>query len=373
MIAGISAVTLCGWIFMGAGAPPAAKVSLGDGTIYVAAYSGSILAIDEATEKVAAIPLKTGFPFSVQVSSDAANLYALNADMERMEVIDIGKRQSVDTFTLSEPGKKVRIRGYAIDPLHHVMALGIQTVKKLSDRFEIGPYELALYDLAAHKIIKTLVEPGGRPNPRFNVRFSPDGKLLYMFGRDILILDASTLEQIDTWDLSLPIEPGMGSGALGSQEDAYQDPTYFTALFTIQDPVANRRIVGVGRINLSKRTVDFAPLGPAPDDLRLSFAVSPDHKRGYILAQAVDDYQLWLVDIDKRRVEKKIPFEGRPRMAIQVSTSGQVLYIYEAGRTIDLYDVSDFKHLRTITMETDMPYNSFHVVPSRRRASSSGR
>ena len=137
----------------------------------------------------------------------------------------------------------------------------------------------------------------------------------------------------------------MGSGALGSQEDAYQDPTYFTALFTIQDPVANRRIVGVGRINLSKRTVDFAPLGPAPDDLRLSFAVSPDHKRGYILAQAVDDYQLWLVDIDKRRVEKKIPFEGRPRMAIQVSTSGQVLYSDYAGRTIDLYDVSDFKHL----------------------------
>jgi hypothetical protein len=60
-------------------------------------------------------------------------------------------------------------------------------------------------------------------------------------------------------------------------------------------------------------------------------------------------------------------------MAIQVSTSGQVLYIYEAGRTIDLYDVSDFKHLRTITMETDMPYNSFHVVPSRRGAASSGR
>ena len=126
-----------------------------------------------------------------------------------------------------------------------------------------------------------------------------------MFGRDILILDASTLAQIDTWDLSLPIEPGMGSGALGSQEDAYQDPTYFTALFTIQDPVANRRIVGVGRINLSKRTVDFAPLGPAPDDLRLSFAVSPDHKRGYILAQAVDDYQLWLVDIDKRESKRR--------------------------------------------------------------------
>ena len=90
---------------MGAGAPPAIKVSLGDGTIYVAAYSGNILAIDEATEKVAAIPLKTGFPFSVQVSSDAANLYALNADMESMEVIDIGKQQSVDTFTVSETVK----------------------------------------------------------------------------------------------------------------------------------------------------------------------------------------------------------------------------------------------------------------------------
>ena len=143
---------------MGASAPPAAKLSLGDGTIYVAAYSGNILAIDEVTEKVSAIPLKTGFPFSVQVSSDAANLYALNADMERMEVIDIGKRQSVDTFTLSEPGKKVRIRGYAIDPLHHIMALGIQTVKKLPIDSK-SVHELGVCDLAAHKIIKTLVEP----------------------------------------------------------------------------------------------------------------------------------------------------------------------------------------------------------------------
>ncbi len=153
-----------------------------------------------------------------------------------------------------------------------------------------------------------------------------------------------------------------------------EDPAYFTALFTVQDPVANRRIVGVGRIDLTKRSVDFVPIGPAPDDRRLSFAVAPDHKRGYILAQAIDDYEMWLVDIDGAKVDKKIPFDGRPRMAIQVSTSGQVLYIYEAGRTIDLYDTSDFKYLRTITMDTDMPYNSFHVVPARAaRGASSAR
>jgi DNA-binding beta-propeller fold protein YncE len=282
-------------------------------------------------------------------------------------------KQSVDTFTLSEPGKKVRVRGYAVDPSQHFMALGIQTVKKLRDRFEIDPYQLALYDLTTHQVVKAIAPPGGENSPRFNLRFSPDGKLLYIFGRDVLILDASTLEQVDHWDMSLPIEPGMGAGSLGSQEDAYENPSFFTALFTIQDPVAERRIVGVGRVDLAKRSVDFIPIGPSPEDLRLSFAVSPDHKRGYILAQNIDDYQMWLVNIDTGTVDKKIPFDGRPRMAIQVSTSGQVLYIYEAGRTIDLYQASDFKYLRTITMDTDMPYSGFHVVPARRATGAAAR
>ena len=38
---------------------------------------------------------------------------------------------------------------------------------------------------------------------------------------------------------------------------------------------------------------------------------------------------------------------------------------YEAGRTIDLYDAAGFKYLRTITLDSDMTYESFHVLPPR--------
>ena len=52
-------------------------------------------------------------------------------------------------------------------------------------------------------------------------------------------------------------------------------------------------------------------------------------------------------------------------MAIRTSSNGRVIYIYQAGPTIDLYDVAGFKYLRTITLDSDMTYGSFHVLPPR--------
>jgi hypothetical protein len=54
-------------------------------------------------------------------------------------------------------------------------------------------------------------------------------------------------------------------------------------------------------------------------------------------------------------------------MAIRSSTNGKLLYIYEAGNTIDLYEAAGFRHLRRITLDGDMMYNTFHVVAPRAR------
>ena len=40
-------------------------------------------------------------------------------------------------------------------------------------------------------------------------------------------------------------------------------------------------------------------------------------------------------------------------MALRTSTNGKVLYIYQAGNTIDLYDASNYKYLRAITLDVD--------------------
>ena len=55
-------------------------------------------------------------------------------------------------------------------------------------------------------------------------------------------------------------------------------------------------------------------------------------------------------------------FDGRPRMSLKTSTNGQLLYIYNAGNTIDVYNGADFKYLRTIALDGDVT-TQFYVVP----------
>ena len=51
-------------------------------------------------------------------------------------------------------------------------------------------------------------------------------------------------------------------------------------------------------------------------------------------------------------------------MALRTSSNGKVLYIYQAGNTIDLYDAATYKYLRTITLDADMTTELFVVPPA---------
>ena len=221
-----------------------------------------------------------------------------------------------------------------------------------------------------HKVVQT-VPWTADPEPQYfylNLRFSPDGKFLFAFSDDILVFDTTTLKVVDTWNLSLPNERGLGRFDLGSIDETNDDPGYFTGLLTMEEPVENRRLLVVARINLARRNLEYFPIGPAPDHGRVSFALGGDRMHGYVLVQDIGHNELWTVDMAARRVVGQVPFGGRPRMALRSSSNGKILYIYEAGNTIDLYEASGFKYLRTITLEADMPYDSFHVVPPRGQA-----
>jgi hypothetical protein len=264
----------------------------------------------------------------------------------------------------------VRALAFDVDPQHRFMILVARTVTKLSDRFEIGAPAFIQYDLTAHKIVQT-VPWATDPEPQYyylNLRFSPDGKLLYVFSNEVLIYDTTNLQKIDSWNLSLPNEPGLGRFDLGSMDDANDEPGYFTALFAMEDPVAKRRLLIVGRVDLAQKRIDFFPLGPAPEHGEVSFALAPDRKHGYVLVEEIRHHELWTIDIAGKRLENQVQFEGRPRMALRSSSNGKVIYIYEAGNTIDLYDAAGFKYLRTITLDADMMYGTFHVVPPRGQA-----
>src|SRR5436190_5728067 len=281
-------------------AGPVPKLTCGTGTIYLGSYAKRIAVVDEATEKVTAqIPLKTGIPWAVRLSRDGTHFYVQSADQEHFEVIDVASRQTLDTFTLSEPGKRVRALAFDVDPQHRVMALVARTVTKLADRFEIGAAAFIQYDLKEHRIIRT-VPWATDPEPQYyfvNLRFSPDGKLLYVFSHEVLIYNAANLQKIDTWDLSLPNEPGLGGFDLGSLDETNDEPGYFTALFTMEDPVQKRRLLIVGRVNLGQKSIDFFPIGPVPEHGEVSFALAADRAHGYVLLQDIRRHELWTIDI----------------------------------------------------------------------------
>lgn len=361
----LACVILAATLSFGAAVP---TLTAGTGTIYFASYGKRLVGIDEATEKVVAnVPLKTGLAWTMRLSRDATRFYVQSGDLEHFEVIDLATRQTVDTFALGSADTHVRALAFDVDPQQRFMVLVTRTAKKLIDRFEIGDPMFIQYDLQAHKVTRS-ARWTTDPEPRYyslNLRFSPDGRLLYVFADKVLVYDASSFEKIDSWDLSLPQEPGLGRLDRGSTDETYDEPGFFTALFTTSDPIEHRRQLVIGRVDLVHKRVDSFPIGPAPDERDVSFALGGDRKFGYVLVEDIRRYELWTLDLATRRRLSRVQFDSHPRVAVRSSTNGKILYLFEAGNTIDLYEAAGFKHLRTITLDGDMMYNTFHVVASR--------
>lgn len=329
----------------------------GDSLMYIGTYAGSIQIFDEATEALAGeIKLQTGIPRSLTLSQSRTKFYVLDSSLEKIEIVDIPTRTSLSTFTLSDGAKQVRIRGLQVDPLERFLILLTRSAEKKIDRWEIGDITMQFYDLQQKKVTRTIPWPRGEEREFINIRFSPDGKLLYFFGDDVLILETTNFTEVDTWPLSRQIEPGLGRVNFGSVDDFNDEPGFFTGLFTTQDPVQHRRIMNLGRVNLAAKSIDLTPIGPAEG---ISFAMTADRKRAYGLmqgngaAQPIGRYEFWAFDIAGKKLVSRTPFEGRPRMALRVSSNGRLLYVFQAGATIDVYDASTYKKLRTIEMNAD--------------------
>jgi hypothetical protein len=335
-------------------------VAGGNHLMYIGTYAGNVQIFDEATEKqVGEITLETGIPRSLILSFDRKKFYVLDSTLEKIEVVDIATRKSLSSFTLSSGATKTRIRSMQVDPLERFMILLTRSATKKSDRWEISDVALQLYDLREKKITRDIPWPGGEARENVNIRFSPDGKLLYFFGEDILILETEKFTEVDTWALSRPIEQGLGRVSFGAFDDINDDPGFFTGLFTVQDPVQNRRIMGIGRVNLAAKSVEFHPIGPSEG---VGFAMAPDRKRGYGLLQQIGRYEFWAFDLEQKKLLNRTEFSGRPRMALRVSSNGKLLYVFQAGATIDIYDAATYKYLRTLEMTADQTTNLF-VLP----------
>jgi hypothetical protein len=337
------------------------KTAGGNGTFYIGARPNRILIFDEATERVTGeIGTKTGSPGWMHLSEDKTRIYTGTSTLEDIEIVDVASRRVIDTIRLSEGNKKVRLRGGEADPSHRYVLMMTRAATKHVDRWEISPAALVQYDLAQRKVVRTIPWPKGEEREFVRLRFSPDGKHVFLFGDDIVVYETKEFKEVDQWELSRPIEDGFGRISLGWQDDTYEEPGYTTGLFTVQDAVQNRRIMGIARVNLERKSVEFYALGPATS---VSFAMAPDRELAYGLHQEIGRYEFWTFDLKNRRVRSRTEFGGRPRMSLMPSTNGKLLYIYQAGSTIDVYEAATYKYLRTVDVGADM--TGLVVIPGR--------
>jgi hypothetical protein len=357
---------------LGAQTRPAAadkRLTGGEGTLYIGGYPNLIWIIDEATERVAGtIHTKGGIPRRLTLTRDKKLFYIIDATQEVVEIIDIGSKRTLDTFKLSGGNARVRINSIEPDPTNSYAILLTRTSTRTTDRVDIGPSTLQQYDLKEHKVIRTIDWPDGQERDQANLMFSPDGKFLYFLGNEILIFDTDTFTQVDKWELS-NFEGGLGQvsaafGGFGGLDTVNDEPGFLTTTLTIEDPVQHRRLIGVGRIDLNKKDLDFYALGPAGG---VNIVLAPDRKHAYGLESEVGRYQFWTIDLEQRRITSRAEFAGRPRMSLKTSSNGKLLYIYNAGNTIDLYEAATYKYLRTIDLDGDVS-TGFYVVPRQANA-----
>lgn len=340
----------------------AQTASGGDGRLYVGTYAKNILVLDERTFAVTdTIPVSIGIPYVLLLSSSRKHFYVLDPTWENVEVIDIATKRSLDKFTLSSGKTKVRIRGLTVEPNEKFAVFLIKTATKQLDRWEIGKPTLVRYDLEKHVVTDTIPWPKGEEREGAQMLFSPSGDLLYFFADEVLVFDTKTMKQVDRWELGRALEEGMGRFNFGFPETVYEEPGFYTGMFRVSDPVQNRTLMGVARVDLVRRTVEFYTLGPNES---VGFTLAPGRRRGYGLRSQVGNYEIWTYDLENRRVLSKTPFRGRPRMGLDASSNGSLLYIHTAGSTIDLYDTATLRLVRTIELPADM--TDFYVIPPAR-------
>ena len=351
------------------GAAKAPMLSGGSGTMYIGTYKGEIEVYDEATEKlVETIKLKTGIPRSLTPSPDRTRFYALDSRFEQREIVDIATRKTIDTFRLTSGNKSVRVINVQADPSNKYLILMYRIATKQIDRWEIGPPTIQQYDLATHQFTRVIPWPKGDERESVNLRIGPDGKHIFIFGEEVTVLETEHFTEVESWPYGTPVESGLGRINLGPVHDFYDPPGTFTGLFTMQDPDRARRLMGIGRVDLKSRKLDFQPLGPAVNVA--PFAQSPDHKRAYGISQEIGDYEFWTFDLEKNAVTMRTRFEGRPRMGIRVSSNGKLFYVNVAGATLDVYEAATHKYLRTLWLGGDQTTDLF-VVPGATPATTS--
>src|SRR5262249_49601552 len=287
---------------------------------------------------------------------DRKKFYAVTGLMQTLEVIDIESKQVIDEVTFSEGNKKTTFtRSVAIHPDGVTVFAPIRTTTKQIDRYDIDKPQLPKINIRDKKIEKTLELPREYGQAGL-MRTSPDGQFLYVFSRDVLVIDVADFKIVDKIMLDRPMYPGLGLFRFGSSFESHDEPNVLTFVYNSTDPMTNRGMMGIAHFNLVDRNLDFYETGPT---IGGSFSVSPDHNRAYIVRNQVGQDEGDVCDAGRKRRVKRQEDGGRPRTAVKVSSDGKKVYLHQAGNTIDYYDAATLKFENRVELPGDFTTDLF--------------
>ena len=340
------------------------------GMLYVGAWQKKVIAIDEASQKVATeIELTLDVPRSVMLSASKKKIIVHSAMDCGFEIVDIASRKLEKSFKLDGGGKKYRMNGFAVSPDDKKLYTSYSVIERKIDRFEIGKPQWAIVDLVEGKIEKSFDLPkelesrgGGRGG---GMRVSPDGKLLYTFRDNIVIYSTADFKEVERIELSKPMFPGMERISLGIGDDPHEPDGKVFGFFNSTDPIVHRNTFGFATLDLNSKKFDFTPVGPSTAQI-MGLRLTPDRKTGYTVAfngvGATRRCEFWTFDIASRKIVKTQEFDGRSRFEFSLSSDGKLLYIYGAGNTIEMYDAATLKLVKDLDVNSDMTSNMI-VLP----------
>jgi len=344
------------------------------GTLYLPAYPASVLVFDEAQEKIVdRIPLSTGTPMSIRLSSDHKKIYVTTIDHNGIEVIDVATRKVINHFELNTPNKQYRLFNGTADPQGKYFYAITKEITKFPEHFEVSKPKYTVVDLEQQKIVKTIdipkeEEPQNEGDYGVGwLEVSPDGKYIYQFGEKITVLQAPDFKVLDHIDLARPDAPGMENVHFGSDLDLINEPGQHTGMFVWSDPIVHNHVFGLARMDLATRQIDFNPIGPAPNNMA-GIEVTPDKKWAYTVVSTgingTKRCEFWSFDLAHGdRIAQRAELPCRTRFTLGISTDGKKLYIYGAGFDIEVYDAATLKYEKTWDLNNDVTYAGIVVLP----------
>ena len=346
--------------------------------MYIGTLDKKLLVIDEDKEEIVdQVPLG-GIPRTTALSVDRKTLYIFTTQM-LVETVDLEARKVISSFSIADPnthlrlqgsapdrinvGSQSRFAGLAVDPNGRYIYATMRVVVKDIDQYRVDPPQFVAIDLQDKKVAKAWPFPqdldqGFGFNATYKV--SPDGKLLYVFQDDILVFDLATFKQVDRIALAQPEYPGATPYRLAANEDSFDAQDTVTSVFTSVDDIVHKGTLGLAKINLLTRKVDYFPIGPMLP--MMGFQVSPDRKRGYSVMPKIGtganrSTEWWVWDLQKHDVIKKREFDSRPTFRFSVGGTGKKLYLYGAGSTLEIFDAETLDSRKLIYLNKDTTTN----------------